>query len=112
MKGRYDRDCAAGRGGGVGAEVFMTDLDWFVYIVENERGALYTGVTNSIARRMRDHATSSRGASFFRFAAPRRLVYTEIAVNRSAALKREVEIKRLRRTAKLALIAAQRAASP
>ena len=28
---------------------------WVVYIVENERGALYTGVTTSILRRLAEH---------------------------------------------------------
>jgi putative endonuclease len=90
----------------------MTDLSWVVYIVENEHGALYTGITNSITRRLQEHASKARGASFFRFARPKRLVYAEVALNRSAASRREVEIKRLRRSAKLALIAAQKAAAP
>ncbi len=86
---------------------------WTVYILENDRGALYTGVTTSIARRFAEHSAGpGRGARFFRFGRPLGLVYAEIAADRSQALRREAEIKRLHRRAKLALIAAQIAASP
>ena len=85
----------------------MTRTRWRVYIVENERGALYTGITTSLERRLAEHAgRHGRGARFFRLAAPRRLRYVEPAASRSRALKREAEIKRLTRLAKLALIAA------
>ncbi len=81
--------------------------DWTVYIVESERGTLYTGVTTSLARRLEEHGRrGGRGARYFRFAAPRRLVYAEAAPDRSGALRREAAIKRLDRRAKLALIAA------
>jgi putative endonuclease len=79
---------------------------WIVYIVESTSGALYTGVTTALQRRLREHASGRRGARFFRVSAPRRVVYTEPAVDRGAAQRREAEIKRLTRTAKLRLIAA------
>jgi len=90
----------------------MSELGWLVYMIENEHGALYTGITTSMRRRLREHASDPRGASFFRFGRPTRLVYAEVAFDRSGALRREAEIKRLRRAAKLALVAAQAAASP
>jgi len=83
----------------------VTGAGWVVYIVENERGALYTGVTNALARRLAAHA-GGRGARFFRTGRPARLVYCEPVPDRSRALKREAAIKRLDRRAKLALIAA------
>jgi putative endonuclease len=47
---------------------------WQVYIVETVRGALYTGITTSVARRLAEHARGAgRGARFFRLGAPRRL---------------------------------------
>jgi putative endonuclease len=86
--------------------------DWTVYIVESERGTLYTGITTSIERRLGEHGgQGGRGARYFRFNAPRRLVYTEPAPDRGCALRREAAIKRLDRPAKLALIAAARAAA-
>jgi len=81
--------------------------DWTVYIVESERGTLYTGITTSVARRLAEHGGGGgRGARYFRFNAPQRLVYSEPAPDRACALRREAAIKRLDRRAKLALIAA------
>ncbi len=79
---------------------------WVVYIVESARGTLYTGVTPSLERRLREHAAGTRGARFFRLGGPRAVRYVEPAADRSAAQRREAEIKRLTRRAKLALIAA------
>jgi len=78
---------------------------WVVYIVESERGALYTGITTSLTRRFAEHGgAGGRGARFFRVARPKRVVYCESAADRRDALKREAQIKRLDRRAKLALI--------
>jgi putative endonuclease len=84
---------------------------WTVYIVESDRGTLYTGITTSLERRLGEHGgRGARGARYFRFGAPRRLVYAEPAADRGGALRREAAIKRLDRRAKLALIAAAAAA--
>jgi len=86
---------------------------WQVYIVETERGTLYTGITTSLERRLTEHARGrGRGARFFRLGAPARLRYVEAATDRAQAQTREAEIKRLSRRAKLALIAALPAAIP
>ena len=85
----------------------MSDAPWRVYILESTRGALYTGITTSLERRLREHGgAGGRGARFFRLGGPGRLRYVEDAADRSGALRREAEIKRLSRRAKLALIAA------
>lgn len=86
----------------------MTRERWRVYIVENERGALYTGITTSVERRLAEHAgPGGRGARFFRLGAPLKLRFVEPAADRGDALKREAQIKRLPRRAKLALIASR-----
>lgn len=91
----------------------MSPPAWQVYIVETERGALYTGITTSVTRRLAEHLLPrGRGARFFRLGAPARLRYLEPVADRSAALRREAEIKRLGRRAKLALIAARTAGEP
>ena len=79
---------------------------WVVYIVENERGMLYTGVTTSLARRLGEHAGGRRGARWFRFSGPARLRYVEPAGDRASAQTREAAIKKLPRAGKLALILA------
>lgn len=81
---------------------------WFVYIIETECGALYTGITTDVERRYAEHRAvqegGSRGAKYFRGRRPRRLVYTEACEGRSAASKREYKIKAMSRKQKLALI--------
>jgi putative endonuclease len=83
----------------------VSGAGWRVYIVETERGTLYTGITTSLERRLAEHG-GRRGARFFRLGRPARLRYVEAAADRSEALRREAQIKRLRRSAKLVLIAA------
>lgn len=68
-------------------------------------GALYTGVTTDVARRLNTH-NAGRGAAYLRVNGPGELVYLEAAVGRSEALKREVAIKRLSRPQKFRLLAA------
>lgn len=86
----------------------MSEAPWRVYILETQRGTLYTGITTSIERRLAEHAgEGGRGARYFRLGKPRRLCYVETAADRSGALRREAEIKRLTRRAKLELIASQ-----
>ena len=82
----------------------MSESPWLVYIVESARGALYTGVTTSLERRLREHAGGARGARFFRVAGPATVRYVEPAADRASAQRREAAIKRLPRRAKLALI--------
>jgi len=77
--------------------------DWIVYMLECGNGNLYTGITKDIDRRIGEHR-SGRGARFTRAFGVEKLVYKEIRMSRSAALKREAEIKRLKRKEKLLLI--------
>lgn len=79
---------------------------WFVYILRCADGSLYTGITLDIDRRCRQHnaGTASR---YTRCRLPTRIVYRETQTTRSAALKRESAIKRLRRREKDALIRLQ-----
>lgn len=78
---------------------------WTVYIVRTRSGRLYTGITVDLERRFAEHAGAGRGAKFFRTSAPERVVYQERQADRSEASRREYEIKRMTRAAKLELIA-------
>ncbi len=79
---------------------------WWVYILETQRGTLYTGVTTHLLRRWRQHRGEiSGGAKFTRAQVPLQVVWTLWVRGRSAALKKEAELKRLSRTQKLRLIA-------
>jgi len=68
---------------------------------------LYTGVAKDLPARIRAH-NAGRGAKYTRSRLPVKLVYSERARDRSAALRREHEIKRLTRGAKRALYANRR----
>ena len=76
---------------------------WYVYILRCGDGTLYTGITTDVPRRLQMHR-SGKGAKYTRGRGPLELVYTEEQPDKSAALRREIEIKRLRREQKEALI--------
>ncbi len=78
---------------------------WFVYILRCVDGSLYTGVTTDPARRLREHNDDNRlGARYTRARRPVELLWHEQLDNRSQALQREWQIKRLPRRRKLDLI--------
>ncbi|MBS0615479.1 MAG: DNA-3-methyladenine glycosylase I [Verrucomicrobia bacterium] len=66
---------------------------WEVYIIRAENGKLYTGITNDLERRFADHQKGKKGAKFFRISGAKEIVYRESHPDRSAASKREAEIK-------------------
>ena len=78
-------------------------MSWTVYILRCGDGSLYTGCTNDLPRRLAAHQ-SGKGAKYTRSRPPVTLAYQEAVEDKSAALRREIAIKRLRRTEKLALI--------
>ena len=82
----------------------MAHASWYVYIVRCSDNTLYTGISTDPAARLAEHNSGQNGAKYTRTRRPVTLVYTEQAQSRSAALKREIAIKRLSRQAKLALI--------
>ena len=75
----------------------------FVYIVECADQTLYTGWTTNIERRLKAH-NAGRGAKYTQQRGPVRVVYSEEMPDRGAALKRELQIKRMPRAEKLKLI--------
>jgi putative endonuclease len=77
---------------------------YWVYILECSDGTLYTGYTSDVNRRLHEH-NSGRASKYTRSRLPVNLRYFERAKNRSVALKREYEIKRLSRSEKLLLCA-------
>ena len=75
----------------------------FVYILKCSDNTLYTGWTTDLRRRVKCH-NSGKGAKYTRARLPVRLVYFEQLNDKSSALKREFEIKKLSRNKKLLLI--------
>jgi putative endonuclease len=80
-------------------------MNSYVYILECSDKTLYAGSTNNIEKRLQEHNNTRAGAKYTRARRPVKLVYVEICSTPSAALKREVEIKKLSRAKKLLLIA-------
>lgn len=80
-------------------------MSYFVYILRCNDSTLYTGITDDLARRLAAHRTG-KGAKYTRGRGPLELVYREACFDKSAALRREYEIKRLSRAEKLSMIAA------
>ena len=90
-------------GSGVTDRSFMSD--WFVYMVCCADESLYTGITKDVIRRIQEHNNDdSLGAKYTKSRRPVALVYQETCESRSAATKREYEIKQLNRKEKESLL--------
>lgn len=66
----------------------------YTYIVKCRDGTLYTGWTNDLEKRIRDH-NRKKGAKYTRSRTPVELLYYEAFSTKSEAMKREYEIKQL-----------------
>jgi putative endonuclease len=78
---------------------------WLCYILCCSDDTFYTGITNDLEKRLAAH-NSGTAARYTRGRGPVELVFAESCADKSAALKREMKIKSLSRTKKLALIGA------
>ncbi len=81
-------------------------MSWFVYILRCGDGTLYTGITDDVDKRLAAHR-AGKGAKYTRGRGPLELAYTEPQQDKSAALRREITIKRLTRQEKLNLLEKQ-----
>ncbi|NIO43390.1 MAG: GIY-YIG nuclease family protein [Burkholderiales bacterium] len=78
---------------------------WYVYIVRCADDSLYTGIAKDVRRRVDEHNDSGMvGARYTRGRQPVELVYHEAVDSRSAATRREHQIRRLSREEKKLLI--------
>lgn len=84
----------------------MIDSNWYLYLIRTRYGALYTGITTDVARRMIEHTRGKNGAKYLRSKGPLRLVYHVQLDNRSLALMAEHRIRRLSKEKKEAIIQA------
>lgn len=74
-----------------------------MYILSCNDGSLYTGWTTDLENRVKSH-NSGKGAKYTRSRLPVKLMYYEEFSDKSHALKRESEIKKLTHNQKLDLI--------
>ena len=64
---------------------------WYVYVIQSDEGFIYTGMTQSLSKRMDDHNsgrnyTTRRGTSWI-------IIYTETCQDSALARKREKYFK-------------------
>jgi len=78
-------------------------MPFFVYLLECCDKSLYCGYTNDLKARVELH-NRGKASKYVRARLPAKLVYCEECASRSKALKREAEIKRLKRGQKLELV--------
>ncbi len=75
----------------------------YVYILKCSDDTYYTGYTTDLSGRLKKH-NEGKASRYTRGRLPAEYVYWEEAESRSSALKREIDIKKMKRTAKEKLI--------
>ncbi len=75
-------------------------MSYFVYILQCVDGTYYTGCTNNVKKRLKEHNTSKNGAHYTKIRRPVILKHTENFSTLSDARKRESQIKRWERKIK------------
>jgi putative endonuclease len=78
-------------------------LSYFVYLMTNTSGTLYTGITNNLERRVFEHKNHLI-EGFTRKYNINKLVYFEETTDVTVAISREKQIKGWKREKKIALI--------
>ncbi len=73
---------------------------WYVYILLCVDKSLYTGISDDPEKRFIDHR-NGKGSKYTRSHKPLKIVYKEVVESKSAALKREFEIKSWSREKKI-----------
>jgi putative endonuclease len=86
-------------------------MSFYVYILQFVDGTYYTGYTKDLDERTRQHE-SGKGAKYTKSHRPQRVAYVELFGTRSAAMKRERQIKKLSHQQKLVLIVSQGKGQP
>lgn len=83
---------------------------WYVYLVRAANGSLYCGISDDPQRRFLAHQ-KGQGARYFKTSPAQALVYMEQWPDKGEALRQERLVKRLRKSAKEALVAGYDSAS-
>ena len=80
-------------------------MTYFVYMLETQKGTIYTGFTTDVQRRFQEHLKeiTKKGAKYTNANKPIRIIYTKSFETRSDAMKEEYRIKHLSRKEKLLL---------
>lgn len=74
---------------------------WCVYLLMCSDNTIYTGITNDLEKRIKEHNEGKRGAKYTRSRRPVTLIKSINCTDRSEASKLEYKIKQLPREEKL-----------
>jgi putative endonuclease len=78
---------------------------YFVYILRTSSNTLYTGQTNNLEKRLKEHQSKTiKSAKYLRAFPSFKLVYSEKYLTRKEAMQREIELKNWTKQQKEALI--------
>ncbi|MFZ5391583.1 MAG: GIY-YIG nuclease family protein [Patescibacteria group bacterium] len=77
--------------------------DWYVYILLCENDKFYTGIAKDPQQRLIAHQ-NKKGAKYTRINKPIKILYVEQCRDRSTALKREMQIKKMTKSKKINLV--------
>jgi putative endonuclease len=78
-------------------------MPFFCYMLECADGTFYTGWSTNPEQRLKKH-NEGKGAKYTKTRRPVKLIYIEELPDKSSALKREIEIKKLSRKKKEELL--------
>lgn len=82
-----------------------TEPRWYVYLLRCGNGALYTGITTDVSRRLAEHREAKgKGAKYLRGKEPLHLVFKKVIGAKGLALSVEGCIKKLSKARKETLI--------
>ena len=76
---------------------------YYIYVLLCQDGSLYTGTSNNPQQRFLDKK-KGKGGKYPRAQKPIKILYTEELLNKSAALKREIDIKSWSREKKIRIL--------
>lgn len=78
---------------------------WYVYYLRCSDASLYAGITTDVQRRVDEHNfDNKKAAKYTRVRRPVTLAYVEQAPDKSAASKREYQLKQLSKAEKEKLV--------
>lgn len=86
-------------------------MPYFVYLLQCKDKSIYTGITTDVKRRFAEHK-NKKGGHYTVSHGARKMIYAEECSNRSAALKREAEIKHWPREKKIKLVKSEISTAP
>ena len=75
----------------------------FLYILKCSDGSFYTGISNNVEERLKQH-NSGKASKYTRSRRPVALIYTEEFESKGQALRREIQVKQLKRIQKEQLV--------